>query len=264
MHDQWTIERLGELRGSPVYDAAGEKIGKVDEIYYDTQTRVPEWMSLGTGFFGSKHLLVPVEGADARDDGIYVRYSKEQVEDSPKMEEDEISPAYESTLYDYYGIGHSTRRSDTVLPDGGGGGYPARDDLGERELEPAASDERGTVTRTEEELHVGARPAEAGRVRLRKWVDTEPVEADVELTRERAHVQRERIDEPVSGHDFGEEEVEVPLHAEEPVVEKRAVAKERVSIGKRAESDTHTVTDTVRKERVDVDHDGVEDVDEID
>lgn len=257
MRDQWTIERLGELRGSPVYDSAGEKIGKVDEIYYDMETRQPEWLGLGTGFFGNKRLLAPIAGAEERDGNLYLRYSKEQVKDSPAIESDEIEPGYESSLYSYYGIDHSTRHSDTVLPDEAPGATPAA-----RETPRAA--EGGSVTRKEEELRVGTRPVEAGRVRLRKWVETEPVEADVELTRERAHVERERIDEPVSGHDFAEEEVEVPLHAEEAIVEKRAVAKERISVGKHAETTTQTVSDTVRKERVDVDKEGVENVDEVD
>jgi uncharacterized protein (TIGR02271 family) len=244
MRDQLTIERLGELRGSPVYDSAGEKIGKVEEIYYDTQSHQPEWIGLGTGFFGTKRVLVPVAGAEAREDGIFVRYPKEQVKDSPDIDADEISASEESSLYSYYGLK---------------GGAPGSGAMPET---PASRE--GSVTRKEEELKVGKRPVEAGQVRLKKWVETEPVKADVELTRERATVQRERIDEPVAGHDFREEEVEVPLHAEEPVVQKQAVAKERVSVGKRAERDTQTVSDTVRKERVEVDKQGVEDVDEID
>lgn len=242
MRDQWTVKGLGDLRGSPVYDTAGEKIGKVDEIYYDTATGRPEWIGLGTGFFGNKHLLVPVAGANAREDGVVVPYTKAQVENAPEVDSDEISPGLESTLYSHYSL-RGARAAG-------------------RQAAPVAEEE--AVTRKEEEIAVGTRPVEAGRVRLRKWVDTEPVEADVELTRERAHVRRERIDEPVSDHDFQEEQVEVPLTAEEPVVEKRTVAKERVSVGKHAETTTTTVADTVRKERVDVDHDGVENVDEID
>jgi uncharacterized protein (TIGR02271 family) len=241
MRDQWTIERLGELRGSPVYDSAGEKIGKVEEIFYDMESHQPEWIGLGTGFFGTKRVLVPVAGADARDDGVYVPYPKDQVKDSPDIDADEISPDRERALYDYYRLGY-------------GGGTAAT----------ATASEGGSVTRKEEELKVGTRPVEAGRVRLRKWVETEPVQTEVELTRERAHIERERIDEPVSGHDFKEEQVEVPLTAEEPVVQKQAVAKERVSVGKHTETDTQTVTDTLRKERVDTDKDGVESVDEID
>ncbi|HZT15673.1 MAG TPA: PRC and DUF2382 domain-containing protein [Gaiellaceae bacterium] len=241
MRDEWTIERLGELRGSPVYDSAGEKIGKVEDLFYDTQTGRPEWIGLGTGLFGTKHLLVPVAGAEARDDGVFVPYSKDQVKDSPDVDADELSPADESSLYGYYGLE---------------GGYG--------DIARAGADEPrdgGSVTRTEEELKVGKRTVEAGQVRVRKWVETEPVEAEVELTRERATVRRERIDEPAAGHDFREEEIEVPLRAEEPVVEKQAVAKERISVGKQAERDTRTVTETVRKERVDVDGDDADDVD---
>jgi uncharacterized protein (TIGR02271 family) len=239
MRDAWTIERLGELRGSPVYDSAGEKIGTVEEIFYDTESGQPEWIGLSTGFFGTKRVLIPVAGSEQRGDGLYVRYSKEQVKDSPDFDEEQVSAQTEAALYSYYGIGYGGTTAAT------------------------ATAEDGAVTRKEEELKVGTRPVEAGRVRLKKWVETEPVEAEVELTRERAYVQRERIDEPVSGHDFQEEEVEVPLHAEEAVVEKQAVAKERVSVGKRAETDTQTVTETVRKERIEVEKDGVENVDEI-
>ena len=111
------------------------------------------------------------------------------------------------------------------------------------------------MTRKEEELQVGKRPVETGSVRLRKWVETEPVDVDVELRQETARVTRERIDQPVADHDFEEEEVEVPLRGEEAMVQKQAVAKERVSVGKNVRTDTKTVRDKVRKERVEVEGD---------
>ena len=46
------------------------------------------------------------------------------------------------------------------------------------------------------------------------------------------------------------------LHAEEPVVEKRTVPKERVRLDKETVTDERTVTDEVRKEQIDVDGDG--------
>jgi uncharacterized protein (TIGR02271 family) len=110
------------------------------------------------------------------------------------------------------------------------------------------------VTRSEEEIEVGKRPVEAGKARLKKWVETEPVALDVELQREVAHVTRERIDQPVD-HDFSEEEVEMPLHREKPVVQKRAVAKERVRLEKDVETEKQTVKDEVKKERVEVEGD---------
>jgi uncharacterized protein (TIGR02271 family) len=237
MKDRVTIDQLTESRGATVYSSDGEKIGSVEEIFYDEQTRQPEWIGVGTGIFKTKRVLVPVAGARVRGDRVDVHYAKDHVKDSPDIDSDEISEQTERELYSYYGIEASKRRSDTVLPEG-------RRDVGAQQ-----------VTRKEEEVEVGKRGVEAGRARLRKWVETEPVEMDVALERERARVTREQVDEPVSDHDFAEEEVEVPLRAEEPVVGKRTVAKERVGLDKDVETEQRTVSEEVRKERVDVEGD---------
>ena len=109
------------------------------------------------------------------------------------------------------------------------------------------------IIRSEEELQVGKQQTEAGRMRLRKWVETEPVQTEVELQCETVRVDRQPINEPVSGGQIGEEEIEVPLRREEAVVEKQAVAKERIALDKEVETETQTVSDEVRKERVEVD-----------
>jgi len=239
--------RLDEMRGAPVYDIDGEKIGKVEEIYYDQQTRVPEWIGIGTGFFGTKRVLVPVKGAAVQDDGLIVAYPKDQVKDSPDIDEEEISQQSEAELASYYGLGYSKERSRSGLTEGTPSGT-----VGGRS---ETRDEDQAVTRSEEELEVGKRPVEAGQARLRKWVETEPVELNVELQREVARVTREPIDQPVGQHEFEEEEIEVPLHAEKPVVQKQAVAKERVGLEKDVQTETETVTDDLKKERVDVEGD---------
>jgi uncharacterized protein (TIGR02271 family) len=237
--------RLDEMRGEPVYDSAGEKIGKVEEIYYDQQTRVPEWIGIGTGFFGTKRVLVPVKGAQVIDDGLMVAYSKEQVKDSPDIDEDEISQQCEADLAAHYGLGYSKQRSQTGLTEGA----PSRGGQRKKRGEDQA------VTRVEEEVEVGKRPVATGSARLRKWVETEPVALDVELKHEVARVTRERIDQPAGEHEFGEEKVEMALHGEKPVVQKHAVAKERVGLQKDVETETQTVKDEVRKERVEVEGD---------
>jgi uncharacterized protein (TIGR02271 family) len=107
--------------------------------------------------------------------------------------------------------------------------------------------------RHEEELQVGKRPVEAGAVRLRKWVETEPVSIDVELQRETARVVREPIEQVVEDGVIGEQEIEMPIHHEEPFVQKQTVAKERVVLEKSVQVETHRVEDELRKERIDVD-----------
>ena len=232
------LERLAELRGSPVYDAAGEKIGKVEEIYRDYETGEPEFVGIGTGLLGTKRALVPAMGAEPRDDGLYVPYAKEQVKDSPDIDSDEIDDQTAAALATHYGLEYSHARSNTGMPEG--------------EPSGEAGGEQATVTRHEEELAVGKQQVEAGRARVRKGVETEPVQMDVELKRETARVTREQIDEPVSGADLGEDEVEVELRGERPVVQKQTVAKERVGLEKDVQTERQTVADEVRKERVDV------------
>jgi uncharacterized protein (TIGR02271 family) len=233
--------RLDEMRGAPVYDNNGDKIGKVEEIYYDQQTRVPEWIGIGTGFFGTKRVLVPVKGAATHDDGLMVPYSKDQVNDSPDIDAEEISQETEAELAAFYGLGYSKERSATGRTEGAPRGNKR--------------DEDQAMTRAEEELEVGKRPVDAGTARLKKWVETEPVALDVELQREVARVTREPIDRPAGEHEFSEEEVEVPLHREKPVVQKQAVAKERVGLQKDVQTETQTVEDELKKERVEVEGD---------
>jgi hypothetical protein len=52
-----------------------------------------------------------------------------------------------------------------------------------------------------------------------------------------------------------EEEVEMPLHRQKAVVQKQAVAKERVGLEKDVQTETQTVADELKKERVEVEGD---------
>jgi uncharacterized protein (TIGR02271 family) len=245
MQDTMSMDALTQAQGQPVYASEGEKIGQVEEIFVDEQTGQPEWLGLGTGFFGTKRVLVPVKGISQSDDGFRVPYAKDQVKETPDIDGDEISQETEARLYSHYGLEYSESRSDTGLPEGS----PSM------EAPSGATVGEGEVVRSEEELAVGKRDVEAGRARVRKWVETEPASVDVDLQRETARVTREPIDQPVSGAELGEQEIEVPLRKEEPVVQKQTVAKERIGLEKDVESERETVADEVKKERVDVEGD---------
>jgi uncharacterized protein (TIGR02271 family) len=240
MNSQVTMDRLAELHGSPVFDQSGDKIGKVEEIYYDEATNRAEWIGIGTGFLGTKRVLVPVEGAEASDEGVTVPYAKDMVKDSPDIDSDPIDPAAEQALHSYYGTAHQ-----------GVGAAGASDSERDRQTGVGNVDEQA-VTRSEEELRVGKRSVDAGSVRLRKWVETEPVQATINLTRETVHVNREPIGEVVTGAEIGEQTIEIPLRDEEAVVDKQVVAKERISLDRDAEERTETVGDELRKERVEI------------
>jgi uncharacterized protein (TIGR02271 family) len=116
------------------------------------------------------------------------------------------------------------------------------------------------MTRSEEELQVGTETGERGRARLRKYVVTETQQATVPVQREEIRVEREPItdanlDAATGGPAISEEEHEVTLHEEEPVVEKRAVPRERVRLDTDTVTDERQVTEEVRKEQIEIDGD---------
>jgi hypothetical protein len=175
MSERVTMRRIIEARGTPVYDAEGEQMGAVEVVFYDRNTGEPEWVAIGTGFFGRKRVLVPLHSARLTGHGLHVPYSKDHVKNSPDIKSDEISEATERELHAHYQL-------RTRTPASGRG--------------KAARKWQQSVTRAEAELRFGKRPVEPPR-RLRKWVETEPVDVDVELQRETAGVRREHIDQPV-------------------------------------------------------------------
>jgi sporulation protein YlmC with PRC-barrel domain len=120
-----TVDRLLEMRGKPVYDQSGDKIGSIEDIYIDDETREPEWLGLGMGFLGMKHAIVPLANADFRDEGLEVPYTKDQVKDAPNIgEDDDITPTQEMELSRHYGLHAeafsppSVSRADTTDPAG--------------------------------------------------------------------------------------------------------------------------------------------------
>jgi stress response protein YsnF len=200
MFERVTMKRIIAARGAPVYDAEGKQIGAVDVVFCDRNTGEPEWVAIGTGFLGRRRVLVPLHSARLTCEGLHVPYSKDHVKDSPDIDSDEISEATERELHSFYQL-------RTATPAG-------------RRGKAARKGQQG-VTRAEEELKVGKRRVEAGKVSLRKWVETEPVDVDVELQRETARVRREQIDQPARDAELGEGEVEVLLRAEDRVAKSR-------------------------------------------
>jgi uncharacterized protein (TIGR02271 family) len=83
----------------------------------------------------------------------------------------------------------------------------------------------------------------------------------VPVSHEEVTLSREPITDANRGdaHDgpaISEEEHEVTLHAERPVVGTEAVAVERVNLGKQTVTEQETVSGEVRKEQIELDTDG--------
>jgi len=261
-----SIDTVRSWQGRTMVDPAGDKLGTIAGIYLDDETGQPEWATVTTGLFGSKQTFVPLTEAQAMGDSVQVPYDQDQVKNAPGMQADgQLSQDDEAELYRHYGLDYTESRSDSGLPAGTAG----------QDVDPRGRDRDGVqdtavgrdisgpttddaMTRSEEELRVGTETRERGRARLRKFVVTEQQQVTVPVQREEVRVEREPItdanfDAATSGPAISEEEHEVTLHEETPVVEKRVVPRERVRLDKETVTDQRQIGEEVRKERIEVD-----------
>ncbi|TFV62753.1 DUF2382 domain-containing protein [Geodermatophilus sp. DF01-2] len=273
-------EAISRVIGKDVYDQSGDKIGSASEVYLDDESGQPEWVTVRTGMFGTKESFVPIRNAELTDDGLRVPVTKSQVKDAPKIDTDgHLSPQEEQELYRYYdlqlGMTDSTvGTTDTTTTVGttttagmtGMAGRTDRDDVAPgavgRDTSGPTTDD--AMTRSEERLNVGTRSEEVGRARLRKYVVSENVTETVPVSREEVRVEREPITDAnvgnaMDGPAISEEEHEVTLRAERPVVEKEAVPVEHVRLDKQAVTEQEQVSADVRKEEIEVDGPGTTD-----
>ena len=239
--------------GRTIVGSDGEKIGKIDDLYFDHRSDKPEWASVHTGLLGTKRSFVPLAGARPQGEDVQVPVSKDQVKDAPNVEPDgELSEHDEVALFEHYGVPYTEQGTVTATADAGPG---ARADTGHDVSGPTTDD---AMTRSEEELRVGTASRERGRARLRKYVVTEEVQQTVPVHREEVRVEREpitdaNIDRATDGPAISDEEHEMVLYEEEVVTEKRVVPQERIRLAKDTVTDEQQVCDRVRKEQIDVD-----------
>lgn len=248
-----TTQTMDRLLDYEVVDAEGNKVGPVEHMWVDGATGRPEFLAVKSGsFLGSTH-IVPVAGARIDEGRRQMRlpYRDDQIKNAPHFDKDaELSDDDERRVYDYYGLERSTAPSPSGLAAGAGMRREAP------EMRTSGQDQQ-TIPLAEEELEVGKRPVEAGRVRLRKVIRTEHVSQPVELRREEVHVERVPASgEQVPPNAFQEQEIEVPVRREEPVVEKEAHLTGQVRVGKTAETERRTVEGDVRREDVELDREG--------
>jgi len=253
-------EQIDRLEGATVYDSAGDKVGKTGAIYTDDQTGQVAWATVNTGLFGSNESFVPLAQANAVDDGgsfrIDVPFSKDQIKDAPNVAADGyLSPEEESSLYGYYGMGEAYGTTGTAGAMTGESTTTGMRPEGHDTSGPNTDD---AMTRSEQHLEVGTERVETGRARLRKYVTTEQQTVTVPVTREEVRVEREPITDAnagdaLDGPELSEEEHEVTLTEERPVVSKETVPVERVRLGTETVTEEKTVTEDVSQEHIDLD-----------
>ncbi len=286
-------DQIDTLQKATVVDRDGNKIGSVGQVYLHNSSGEPSWVTVNTGLFGSNETFIPLDDAKLTGDEITVPYEKDFVKDAPNISEDgEITPEQENELYRYYGVkdpGYGTEttgnagevredrdRNQQGLADNAAGnestaGVGTAGAAGTAGVAGAAGNEREGVaadqdrreagdvndeqkiTLHEEQVNVGTEKVETGRVRLRKHVVTDTKTVEVPVEREEFVVERTPATGTATDAPLGEDEVEVSISEERPVVNKETVASEDVRVGTRTVQDTEKVATDVAHEEVAVD-----------
>lgn len=251
-------EEVQRVIGSTLYTHEGDKVGSVGQVFLDDQTQQPAWATVNTGFFGSNESFVPLAEASLSGDELRVPYTKDQIKDAPNVSVDQghISEQEEAALYRHYGLQNPEWESDSGLPAGTTAGVGTDESYRTEGRDVSGPTTDDAMTRSEERLRVGTEQQSTGRARLRKYVVTENVQQSVPVTREEVRVEREPVtdanrDAATSGPDISEDEHEVTLTEERPVVQKETVPVERVRLATEQVSGEEVVSDEVRREVID-------------
>jgi uncharacterized protein (TIGR02271 family) len=227
-----TEQQVRSLYGQDVQDRSGAKIGAVGRVWADPIGE-PTWVSVRTGAMGHREAMAPLQTARLQGDGkLQVPYDKATVRSAPSVDTGSNQPLGSdqlAQLYRHYQLAEQPSQRPAGAPE---------------------------VTRSEERLRVGTESEPAGTARLRKHVVTENVHTSVPVEHDEVSV----VHEPISESDrasaragIGEEQREMELRAEHPVVGKEQVPVERVRLTKDEVVEEEPVNAQVRRELVDAD-----------
>lgn len=245
---------LGQLTGKHLIGPDSEKIGKIADVYESVEDGGGTFATVTTGLFGSGSSFFPLDAAELADDTVLVPFSKDFVKEAPRVENDEeLTAPEEQRLFEYYSRAGSGQTPTAPPPS------EAPSTVGHDTSGPTTD---SAMTRSEEQLLVGTERVETGRARLRKYVVTENETVTVPVSREEVRIEREPITDEnegstMDGPAISEEEHEVVLTAERPVVAKEAIPVERVRMDTETVTEQQTISDEVRKEQIELDGDDV-------
>ncbi len=277
-----------DIVGARVTSTDGQVVGTVEQVFNDDVDGTPVWARIKAG---RRNRFVPLGGSRLGDGGLSVPFETRRIVGGPEISADQhMSATQAEQLSRYYGLivppqggdrGQQAppkeaqqqaqqQQAQQQQAQPGRTGTQASEPPGrtgtqanQRPDSRAAAQPGGAepdakvgaewLVRAEERISLGTQTMEAGRVRIRKYVDTEPVEQAVKITREEYDVERVPITEGerVSG-DLAEGEREIILHEERAVLRKETVPVERVRLVTRKVEEDQTIRDEIRKERIEV------------
>ncbi len=74
------VDQIEEWLGQEVVDSAGERVGKLDEVFYSSSSGEAVFAAVKSGLLGRRSNVVPLAGASVGRDYVRLAYSTEQIE----------------------------------------------------------------------------------------------------------------------------------------------------------------------------------------
>ncbi len=100
---------LSEWRGRLLNDANGERIGRLEDVYFDIDTDEAQFGTVKEGLFGRHLTFVPLVGATVGPDKLQVATTVAEVKGAPNiaLEGEQLTTEDESVLYHHYKLNYT-------------------------------------------------------------------------------------------------------------------------------------------------------------
>lgn len=104
---QVTHRDLTEWRGHDLLDARGKRIGRLEEVYFDSDSDEPQFGTVRRGWLTRRLEFVPLVGAVVGPDNLQVATTIDELKKAPNIgSEDSLTPEAESALYHHYRLNY--------------------------------------------------------------------------------------------------------------------------------------------------------------
>jgi len=224
------------MPGAKVYGADGEEVGTIANVG-------GSYIVVEKGFFFPKDYYIPVSAiTTSNENAVHLSVTKDEALNQGWDQE----PVDQGWNEGQVAQGWNDTSVETPV---------ATSQYNEQANQSAYADETLRVPVYEEQLNATTRQAQAGEVTISKQVVENQETIEVPVTEERVRVEWKAPSGEVDEHGavFEEGVIEIPVSREEVDVTKRTVQTGELEFTKEREQRTQKVTDSVRREIVDVD-----------
>lgn len=99
-------ENIQDWRDMDVVDRAGDKVGSLESVYFDTASDAATFAAIQIGIPGRRKLVfAPLAGAVVAPRHLKVQYDKKLIKDAPSIDTDgELASETEPAIFGHYGL----------------------------------------------------------------------------------------------------------------------------------------------------------------